>query len=81
MVYMFEKPLITKLLTHARKERRDPTPGETLELGFLGTVLHVEIPHSVDTQQLTETSSFNEKYNPKHHVGVLGVFEGSGFSC
>lgn len=47
---------------------RDPTPGETLELGFLGTVLHVEIPHSVDTQQLTETSSFNEKYNPKRHI-------------
>ncbi|KIJ96492.1 hypothetical protein K443DRAFT_282958 [Laccaria amethystina LaAM-08-1] len=47
---------------------RNPTPGETQELGFLGTVLHVEIPHSVDTQQLTETSSFNEKYNPKHHI-------------
>jgi len=46
----------------------DPTPGETLELGFVGTVLYVELPHSMDEQQLTETSSFNEKYNPRFHI-------------
>ncbi|KXN88654.1 Protein DENND6A [Leucoagaricus sp. SymC.cos] len=46
----------------------DPKPGETLELGFLGTVVHVEIPHTIDQFQLTETSSFNEKYDPKLHV-------------
>ncbi|CAA7266811.1 unnamed protein product [Cyclocybe aegerita] len=46
----------------------DPTPGQTLELGFLGAVLHVEIPHSIDVQQVTETSSFNEKYNPRLHI-------------
>jgi hypothetical protein len=50
------------------KDRLDPTPGTTLELGFLGTVLHVELPHSIDAQQLTETSSFNEKYDPRSHV-------------
>ncbi|KAJ3514657.1 hypothetical protein NLJ89_g2253 [Agrocybe chaxingu] len=46
----------------------DPTPGQTLELGFLGAVLHVEIPHSIDVQQVTETSSFNEKYDPRLHI-------------
>ncbi|KAG2017591.1 FAM116B protein [Coprinopsis cinerea AmutBmut pab1-1] len=46
----------------------DPTPGTTVELGFLGSVLHVEIPHSIDAQQLAETSSFNEKYNPRYHI-------------
>ncbi|KAF8879304.1 hypothetical protein CPB84DRAFT_1687970 [Gymnopilus junonius] len=46
----------------------DPTPGQTLELGFLGTVLQVEIPHSLDVQQVTETSSFNEKYDPRAHI-------------
>ncbi|TFK35563.1 hypothetical protein BDQ12DRAFT_687965 [Crucibulum laeve] len=47
---------------------RDPTPGATLELGFLGSVLQVEIPHTVDEQQLTDTSSFNEKYDPRLHI-------------
>ncbi|XP_006459032.1 hypothetical protein AGABI2DRAFT_200957 [Agaricus bisporus var. bisporus H97] len=46
----------------------DPKPGETLELGFLGMVINVEIPHTIDQFQLTETSSFNEKYDPKLHV-------------
>jgi hypothetical protein len=50
------------------KNRSDPKPGETLELGFLGTVVHVEIPHTIDQFQLTETSSFNEKYDPTLHV-------------
>ncbi|TFK27824.1 DUF1630-domain-containing protein [Coprinopsis marcescibilis] len=46
----------------------DPTPGTTLELGFLGSAIHVEIPHSIDTQQLAATSSFNEKYDPRLHI-------------
>ncbi|EAU85266.2 FAM116B protein [Coprinopsis cinerea okayama7 len=53
---------------HIRMQRSDPTPGTTVELGFLGSVLHVEIPHSIDAQQLAETSSFNEKYNPRYHI-------------
>ncbi|RDB25779.1 Protein DENND6B [Hypsizygus marmoreus] len=47
---------------------RDPAAGETLELGFLGSVLHVELPHTIDEQQFTETSSFVEKYNPRIHI-------------
>ncbi|KAI0710037.1 DUF1630-domain-containing protein [Earliella scabrosa] len=29
----------------------DPTPGTNVELGFLGTVMHVEIPEAIETQQ------------------------------
>ncbi|KAF8630254.1 hypothetical protein AX15_003031 [Amanita polypyramis BW_CC] len=47
---------------------RDPTPGQTMELGFLGSVLHLEIPTTVDEQQLTETSSFHEKYDARIHI-------------
>ncbi|KAF9016266.1 DUF1630-domain-containing protein [Hymenopellis radicata] len=46
----------------------DPMPGAILELGFLGSVLHVELPQSIDHQQLTDTSSFREKYNPSIHT-------------
>ncbi|KAF4613826.1 hypothetical protein D9613_007981 [Agrocybe pediades] len=46
----------------------NPTLGQTLELGFLGTVLQVEIPNSLEVQQVTETSSFNEKYDPRSHI-------------
>ena len=49
--------------------RRDPSPGCTLELGFLGSVLRVEIPYSSDTQQDAETS-FNEIYDPRSHVSL-----------
>ncbi|KAF8333860.1 hypothetical protein F5887DRAFT_991661 [Amanita rubescens] len=38
----------------------DPTPGQTVELGFSGTALHLEIPNTIDDQQLTETSSFGK---------------------
>jgi len=50
------------------EDRPSPTLGQTLELGFLGTVLQVEIPNSLDVQQVTETSSFNEKYDPRSHI-------------
>ncbi|KAH7912796.1 hypothetical protein BJ138DRAFT_1134514 [Hygrophoropsis aurantiaca] len=33
----------------------DPLEGTTVELGFLGSVLHVELPRTMDDQQLTET--------------------------
>ncbi|KAJ7230450.1 hypothetical protein GGX14DRAFT_486146 [Mycena pura] len=41
----------------------DPTPGLIAELGFLGTVLSVELPSSADQQQLAGKS-----YNPKEHI-------------
>ncbi|KAF8626595.1 hypothetical protein AX17_006513 [Amanita inopinata Kibby_2008] len=47
---------------------RDPSPGQTMELGFLGSVLHLELPNTLDEQQLTETSSFKERYDPRIHI-------------
>ena len=47
--------------------RPDPTPSGILELGFLGSVLQVEIPHSIDAQQVIQ-SSFIQRYDPKAHV-------------
>jgi hypothetical protein len=59
--------LISLLIRYAKK-RCDPVPGITVELGFLGSVLEVELPLTPDTQQLTDTPSFDEKYNPELHV-------------
>jgi hypothetical protein len=50
------------------KKRPDPTPGATVELGFLGSVLLAELPQTIDTQQLTDTPSFGQTYDPKIHV-------------
>ena len=50
------------------KERQSPSPGSTVELGFLGAVLHVELPLSDDSQQLAETGTFDERFNPTMHV-------------
>ena len=33
------------------KRRPDPIPGTNVELGFLGTVIHVEMPEAIETQQ------------------------------
>lgn len=52
------------------KIRPNPDPGRLVHLGFLGSVLHVEIPHSIDVQQMTETS-FNGMYNPMIHVRLM----------
>ncbi|KAM5538521.1 hypothetical protein V8D89_007854 [Ganoderma adspersum] len=35
----------------------DPTPGTILELGFLGTVIHVELPEAIEMQQSMSTLS------------------------
>ena len=55
------------MVRHA-KRRPDPVPGANLELGFLGSVLEVELPLTIDTQQLTGTPPFDETYNPELHV-------------
>ncbi|KAJ7346967.1 DUF1630-domain-containing protein [Mycena albidolilacea] len=41
----------------------DPTPGLTIELGFLGTVLSVELPHSPEQQQLA-----GKAHDPRQHI-------------
>lgn len=55
------------------EERCSPSPGLTIELGFLGSVLHVELPMNADIQQLTETASFHEKFDPTLHVNKLSL--------
>jgi hypothetical protein len=45
-----------------------PSPGLATELGFLGSVLQVELPMNADIQQLTETASFHEKFDPALHL-------------
>jgi hypothetical protein len=52
------------------KERQSPSPGSTVELGFLGSVLHVELPLSSDSQQPAETNTFDERFNPAVHVSI-----------
>ncbi|KAN0093280.1 hypothetical protein V8E55_004064 [Tylopilus felleus] len=47
---------------------QSPSPGSTIELGFLGSVLHVELPLTSDSQQLAETNTFEEKFNPGVHL-------------
>ena len=51
-------------------DRPPPTRSSTVELGLLGSVLHAELPRSVDEQQMIETSSFGTSYDPALHVGV-----------
>ncbi|KAG8924436.1 hypothetical protein FRC02_010421 [Tulasnella sp. 418] len=46
----------------------DPVKGSALELGFLGNVMHVEIPRHENEHQSISTSSFGEKFNMKHHM-------------
>ncbi|GLB40135.1 putative stabilization of polarity axis [Lyophyllum shimeji] len=49
---------------------RDPTPGEILELGFLGSVLRVVIPRTTDEQQFTPSPAAVGTYDPKHHIAA-----------
>ncbi|KAJ3744021.1 hypothetical protein DFH05DRAFT_1525026 [Lentinula detonsa] len=46
----------------------DPTPGTLLEIGFLGTVLHVEIPHTGNAQQISPTMSKEKHLDPNLHI-------------
>ncbi|KAG8905904.1 hypothetical protein FRB99_007984 [Tulasnella sp. 403] len=46
----------------------DPIPGAAVELGFLGSVMQVEIPRSENEHQSFATSSFGEKFNMKIHM-------------
>lgn len=56
------------------KERQSPSPGSTVELGFLGSVLHVELPLGSDSQQPAETGTFDERFNPAVHVSTPNYY-------
>ncbi|KAF5379809.1 hypothetical protein D9615_005688 [Tricholomella constricta] len=49
---------------------RDPAPGETLELGFLGSVLRLVIPLTMDEQQFTPSQSTVGRYDPRQHIAA-----------
>ncbi|KIJ12789.1 hypothetical protein PAXINDRAFT_117738 [Paxillus involutus ATCC 200175] len=72
---LFQSHGVTMLETacHNIASWQSPLPGSTIELGFLGSVLHVELPLSPDSQQLTETGSFNEKFDPAMHLLASSV--------
>jgi hypothetical protein len=44
---------------YRRQRRSDPLPGTMVELGFLGTVFDVEIPRSVDEQQVSSSKGIH----------------------
>ncbi|KAG5642025.1 hypothetical protein DXG03_003772 [Asterophora parasitica] len=48
---------------------RDPTPGETLELGFLGSVLNLVVPLTIDEQQFTPPTAVG-KYDPRRYIAA-----------
>ncbi|KAI6155086.1 hypothetical protein BKA82DRAFT_996737 [Pisolithus tinctorius] len=72
---LFQNHGITMLETgcHNVANWPSPSPGSTLELGFLGSVLHVELPTSIDSQQLVETASFGGGFDPTEHLLASSV--------
>ncbi|EJD39035.1 DUF1630-domain-containing protein [Auricularia subglabra TFB-10046 SS5] len=45
-----------------------PTPGATIEVGFIGGVHTVAIPRRPDDPQFIETSAFGDKFDAKQHI-------------
>jgi hypothetical protein len=54
--------------------RPPPVPGTTIELGFLGSVLRVELPRDVDEQQLGNGPQIQAHTDPEWHVRSLCPF-------
>ena len=48
--------------------RPPPVPGSTKELGFLGSVLHVELPRDLDEQQLGNIPHLQAVTDQNWHV-------------
>jgi Stabilization of polarity axis len=48
--------------------RPPPVPGTTIELGFLGSVLHVELPRDMDEQQLGNVTHLLAQPEQDSHV-------------
>lgn len=48
--------------------RPSPVPGSTKELGFLGSVLHVELPRDLDEQQLGNGPRIQAVADQDRHV-------------
>jgi hypothetical protein len=50
------------------ENRPPPVPGTTIELGFLGSVLRVELPQDVDGQQLGNGPHIQTEEDQDWHV-------------
>jgi hypothetical protein len=48
--------------------RPPPVPGTTVELGFIGSVLHVELPRDMDEQQLGNVNHLDVQLEHDWHV-------------
>ncbi|KIK28343.1 hypothetical protein PISMIDRAFT_614427 [Pisolithus microcarpus 441] len=59
---------MVEIACHNIANRQSPSSDSTLRLCFLGSVLHVELPTSIDSQQLAETTSFGREFNPTAHL-------------
>ncbi|VDB84763.1 unnamed protein product [Peniophora sp. CBMAI 1063] len=61
---------ILEVASHNMANWPPPSPGETLELGFLGSVIHAELPQNVDEQQLSNTAHLHSQTESDWHVLV-----------
>ncbi|KAH8990318.1 hypothetical protein EDB92DRAFT_1935384 [Lactarius akahatsu] len=59
---------ILEVASHNIAKWPSPTPGTTIELGFLGSVLHVELPGDVDEQQLGTSEQPQPRIDQDWHV-------------
>ncbi|KAH9168834.1 DUF1630-domain-containing protein [Lactarius sanguifluus] len=59
---------ILEVASHNIAKWPSPTPGTTVELGFLGSVMHVELPGDVDEQQLGTTEQPQPRIDQDWHL-------------
>ncbi|KAH9047385.1 hypothetical protein EDB84DRAFT_484060 [Lactarius hengduanensis] len=59
---------ILEVASHNIAKWPSPTPGTTIELGFLGSVLHVELPGDVDEQQLGTSEQPQPRIDQDWHL-------------
>ena len=59
--------------------RPPPVPGSTKELGFLGSVLHVELPRDLDEQQLGNGPHMQAVTDQDWHVSITTHLHSSSY--
>ncbi|KAI0035421.1 hypothetical protein K488DRAFT_76661 [Vararia minispora EC-137] len=61
---------ILEVASHNIASWPTPVPGTTVELGFVGSVMHAELPRNVDEQQLSNTAHLHSQNDQNWHVLV-----------
>ncbi|KAA1467559.1 DUF1630-domain-containing protein [Dentipellis sp. KUC8613] len=59
---------ILEVASHNVANWSAPLPGTTVELGFLGSVLHAELPESLDEQQLSSSAHLHSQTDQDWHI-------------